>query len=40
MDAGNQVLIMIDANENLLKNTPDIFRHEMESLGLNKLIVY
>ena len=39
IDNGDQVILMIDANEGLHKNIPGIFRWRMEGVGINELIL-
>ena len=39
IEKGDQVLLMIDSNENLVNNKYGSFRYTMESIGLNELIL-
>ena len=39
MDNGDQVIVIIDANVDLTNNKKDTFRYNLESLGLNELIM-
>ena len=39
IDEGDQVIVMIDSNVDLATNKKGIFRHMLESLGLNELLL-
>ena len=39
IEGGDQVLLMIDANENLSKPKSGSFRHQMEKIVLNELVL-
>ena len=39
MDEGDQVIVMIDANVDLATNKKGTFRHILESIGLNELLL-